>query len=43
MDIVDDIGVSKLSPKVFFSKVNYSFKRHHIIIIIRKCHMDRIE
>jgi len=28
MDILDDIGVSKLSAKVFFSKVNYSFKYH---------------
>jgi len=26
MDILDDMGVSKLSAKVF-SKVNYSFKR----------------
>jgi len=25
MDILDDMGVSKLSPKVFL-KVNYSFK-----------------
>jgi len=28
MDILDDMGVSKLSPKVFFfffSKVNYTF------------------
>jgi len=27
MDILDDMGVSKLSAKVFFLKVNYSFKR----------------
>jgi len=27
MDILDDMGVSKLSAKVF-SKVNYSFKLH---------------
>jgi len=27
MDIVDDMGVSKVSAKVFFFKVNYSFKR----------------
>jgi len=27
MDILDDMGVSKLSAKVFF-KVNYSFKLH---------------
>jgi len=27
MDILDDIGVSKLSAKVFFFKVNYSFKK----------------
>jgi len=26
MDILDDMGVSKLSAKVFF-KVNYSFKK----------------
>jgi len=26
MDILDDMGVSKLSAKVFFKKVNYSFK-----------------
>jgi len=26
MDILDDMGVSKLSAKVFFFKVNYSFK-----------------
>jgi len=25
MDILDDTGVSKLSAKVFFFKVNYSF------------------
>jgi len=25
MDILDDMGVSKLSAKVFFFKVNYSF------------------
>jgi len=29
MDILDDMGVSKLSTKVF-SKVNYSFKQHLI-------------
>jgi len=28
MDILDDMGVSKLSAKVFFSKVNYSFNDH---------------
>jgi len=27
MDILDDMGVSKLSAKVFFKKVNYSFNR----------------
>jgi len=27
MDILDDMGLSKLSAKVF-SKVNYSFKEH---------------
>jgi len=26
MDILDDIGVSKLSATFFFFKVNYSFK-----------------
>jgi len=26
MDILNDMGVSKISAKVFFSKVNYSFK-----------------
>jgi len=26
MDILDDMGVSKLSAKVCFKKVNYSFK-----------------
>jgi len=26
MDILDDMGESKLSAKVFFFKVNYSFK-----------------
>jgi len=31
MDILNDMGVSKLSAKVFFFKVNYSFNRinHH--------------
>jgi len=29
MDILDDMGVSKLSAKVFFFKVNYSFKLHY--------------
>jgi len=33
MDILDDMGVSKLSAKVF-SKVNYSFKRALIVIMI---------
>jgi len=28
MDILDDMEVSKLSAKVFFFKVNYSFKLH---------------
>jgi len=28
MDILDDMGVSKLSAKVFFKKVNYSFNNH---------------
>jgi len=27
MDILDSMGVSKLSEKVFFSKVNYSFNQ----------------
>jgi len=27
MDILDEMGVSKLSAKVFFFKVNYSFNR----------------
>jgi len=27
VDILDDMGVSKLSAKVFFKKVNYSFKK----------------
>jgi len=33
MDILDDMGVSKLSAKVFFFffKVNYSFKLQSII------------
>jgi len=26
MDILDDMGVNKLSEKVFFFKVNHSFK-----------------
>jgi len=31
MDILDDMGVSKLSAKVvFFFKVNYSFKRRSL-------------
>jgi len=30
MDILDDMGVSKLSAKVF-SKVNYSFKSKMIV------------
>jgi len=31
MDILDDMGVSKLSAKVIFFKVNYSFKcRLHV-------------
>jgi len=27
MDILDEMGVSKLSAKVFFFKVNYSIKQ----------------
>jgi len=34
MDILDDMGVSKLSAKVFFLKVNYSFKQIHINITL---------
>jgi len=30
MDILDDMGVSKLSAKVFFFKVNYTFKMRYI-------------
>jgi len=30
MDILDDMGVSKLSAKVFFLKVNYSF--NHMVL-----------
>jgi len=33
MDILDDMGASKLSAKVFFFKVNYSFKFHSVIIL----------
>jgi len=29
MDILDDMGVSKLSAKVFFFKENYSFKKSY--------------
>jgi len=29
MDILDDMVVSKLSAKVFFLKVNYSFKQNN--------------
>jgi len=36
MDILDDMGVSKLSAKVFFFKVNYSFKIHLNLKRIRK-------
>jgi len=39
MDILDDMGVSKLSAKVFFFfKVNYSFK-----LIIYKTHIKETE
>jgi len=37
MDILDDMGVSKLSAKVF-SKVNYSFKELNLIV---KCHQKK--
>jgi len=34
MDILDDMGVNKLSVKViFFKKVNYSFKSNMLILI----------
>jgi len=33
MDILDDMGVSKLSAKVFFLKVNYSFNFIFIIFL----------
>jgi len=33
MDILDDMGVSKLSAKVF-SKENYSFNHHKIIFFL---------
>jgi len=29
MDILDYMGVSKLSANIFFFKVNYSFKTKH--------------
>jgi len=31
MDILDDMGVSKLSAKVFLKKVNYSFNTASIL------------
>jgi len=31
MDILDDMGTSKLSAKVFFFKVNYSKKKFTLI------------
>jgi len=34
MDILDDMGVSKLSAKVF-GKVNYSVNTAHCIVIIK--------
>jgi len=35
MDILDDMGVSKLSAKVF-SKVNYSFNKPLKLLLIKK-------
>jgi len=32
VDILDDMGVSKLTAKVFFLKVNYSFKAMQIAV-----------
>jgi len=38
MDILDDMGVSKLSAKVFFFfKVNYSFKTIYCILKSNSC------
>jgi len=34
MDILDDMGVSKLAAKVFKKKVNYSFKSIFVFIDI---------
>jgi len=36
MDILDDMGVSKSSAIFFFFKVNYSFKRHPLVIKLTK-------
>jgi len=36
MDILDDMGVSKLSAKVLF-KVNYSFNKHQL-----QCFMNSV-
>jgi len=37
MDVVDDMGVSKLSAKVFFFKVNYSFNGIFFLIPKKLC------
>jgi len=36
MDILDDVGVSKLSAKVFFFKVNKSFKYNYANVSLYK-------
>jgi len=39
MAILDDMGVSKLSAKVFFFKVNYSFKVKSVCFFLLNAHM----
>jgi len=46
MDISDDMGVSKLSAKVFFKKVNYSCKQvscspYYVSLIV--CAMKKVK
>jgi len=44
MDILDDMGVSKLSAKVLFFvffKVNYSFKFRYWVRDVKYCHAEK--
>jgi len=43
MDILDDMGVSKLSAKVFFFLIKDSFKKNNHDLMVHKCTNDNLD